>query len=177
MNNQINSKRIIIIYGLIAGIVAILIGLITYSMGKNSNPGLLFSTFSFIIPFTIIILGIKKYKKYNHNFLSWEQAIKTGIGIALIWGALTLSFQYALENVIDPNLMEEKLELQRKRLKEKKISSAETYIVLSDEAIDKQIEKQRNQNPLLGNAMGLLLFIFLGFVVSAIAGAIMKKTE
>ena len=33
------------------------------------------------------------------------------------------------------------------------------------------------QGTILGDAVGLLFFAFVGFVISAIAGAIMKRTE
>jgi len=33
------------------------------------------------------------------------------------------------------------------------------------------------QGTIIGDSLGLLLFAFLGFVSSAIAGAIMKRTE
>ena len=168
MENQADSKQIIINYGLITGGAAIIITLISYSLGKAANPGPIFATLSFIIPFTLIVLGIRQYKKSNQNMLAWLQAVKVGIGIALIWGILALSFQYILENIIAPELIDEKIELIRENL--------ENWGV-DDDAIDQQIEKQRNLNPFFGNAMGLLLFIFLGFIVSAISGAIMKKTE
>lgn len=170
MENQANNKNIILIYGLIAGLAAILIALSSYLNGNNANPGALFSSLSFLLPLVIIVLGIKKVKKKNQGILSWEQAIKTGVGIALIWGILTLSFQYILENIIDPELLIEKIELFRERETSREVGR------MTDEAIEKEVEKLKNQNPLIGNAFGLLAFIFIGFIVSAISGAIMKKT-
>ena len=168
MENQADSKKTIINYGLMTGFSAIIITLISYAMGKAANPGVFFGIISFVVPIALIILGIKKYKTINNGFLTWGQAVKVGIGIALIWGVLALSFQYVLENIIDPDIIEEKMELVRQSLEEWGID---------DDAIDEQIEKQRNQSPLLTNAMGILVFAFLGFIVSAIAGAVMKKTE
>ena len=168
MEQQANSKKTIITYGCIAGSIAILIALIGYATGNVLNPGVLLSMSSFILPIALIVLGIKKFKQINQGFLSWEQAIKVGIGIALIWGIVTLSFQYILENFIAPELLEQKIDSFREQL----------LLMGNDkDVIQEQIEKKRNQNPFLGNAMGLLFFTFIGFVVSAISGAIMKKTE
>lgn len=167
MKNQANSKQTIINYGLMAGGTAISISLISYAMGKSVRPGLLLSTLSFIAPFVLMVLGIKKFKTSNQGFLAWGEAVKVGVGIALIWGVLTLSFQYVLENIIAPELIEQKLELVRETL--------EAW-GKDDDFIDEQVAKQENQNPIFGLSMGMLLFAFLGFVVSAIAGAIMKKT-
>jgi len=167
-NQDADSKKIIINYGLIAGGIAILIALISYAMGIAANPGVVISIISFVLPFALIVLGIKKFKEKNNGFLTWGEAVKTGIGIALIWGVLTLSFQLFLENVIAPEIFEQKLEITREALENWGID---------DDAIDEQIEKQRNASPIFGFAMGILLFAFLGFIVSAIAGAVMKKTE
>ena len=168
MEQQVNSKKTILTYGLLAGATAISVALIGYAMDKVLNPGAVLSIISFLVPLALIVLGIKKHKQLNNGFLGWEQAIKVGIGIALIWGLLTLSFQYILENVIAPELLIEKIENFRQELTERGNS---------EEVITEQVEKKRNLNPFLGNSMGLLFFIFIGFVVSAISGAIMKKTE
>ena len=168
MEQQANSKKTILTHGLLAGITAISVALIAYAMDKVLNPGTLLSIISFLVPLALIVSGIQRFKKVNDGFLGWEQAIKVGIGIALIWGLLTLSFQYILENIISPELLTEKIENFREEL---------TELGNSEEVIKEQVEKKRNLNPFLGNAMGLLFFIFIGFVVSAISGAIMKKTK
>ena len=165
---QINTKKSIIDFGLLSGIAGILITLIGYAMGKAANPGLLLGIIAFLIPIVIIVLGIRNFKIRNNGFLKWGQSVKTGIGIALIWGLLTLAFQFILENYIDPNILEQKIEFLRTTLED---------WGLDQDSIEKNIEKQRNQNPLLGNALGLLFFVFIGFVVSAITGAIMQKSE
>ena len=47
---------------------------------------------------------------------------------------------------------------------------------LSVEQIDKQLEMQAKfQGTILADAIGILFFAFIGFVVSAIAGAVMKR--
>lgn len=168
MENQADSKKIIVTFGLISGAIAILIAIISYAMDKALNPGILLSTLSFALPLALVVLGIRQFKQKNNGFLKWGEAVKIGIGIALLWGVLALSFQYVLENVVAPELLDEKIELAREAL--------ENW-GMDDDIIDEQLEKQRNQNPLLGISMGILLFTFIGFIVSAITGAIMKKTE
>ncbi|WP_299133630.1 DUF4199 domain-containing protein [uncultured Tenacibaculum sp.] len=168
MENQANSKSIILKYGLYTGGASILIALILYSMGKSVNPGIPMAIISFIVPLVLIILGIKNFKAANNNLMTWGQAVKVGVGIALIWGVLALIFQYLLENFIAPELIEQKIEFTR--------SSLENW-GMTEDVIETQLEKQKNQNPLLTFSMGLLFMAFIGFVVSAIAGAIMKKTE
>lgn len=168
MENQTNSKNTIINYGLLTGGVSILIGLISYATGNVANPGFLLSALAFIAPIVLIVLGIKKFKSENNGYLSWGQAVKIGVGIAVLWGLLALNFQYILENFIDPSILEQKTEIAREALEK---------WGLDDDVIEQSLEKQQNQNPLLAISMGMLMFAFIGFVISAIAGAVMKKTK
>ncbi|MFY9242693.1 MAG: DUF4199 domain-containing protein [Polaribacter sp.] len=168
MENQANSKSIILNYGLYTGISSILIAVILYALGKSANPGIALGIVSFVIPLVILVLGIKKFKDANNGFMSWGQGVKVGVGIALIWGVLALAFQLILENIIDPNLIEQKLEVTRVTLEN---------FGMTQEVIEEQLEKARNQNPLLASAYAMLFFAFIGFLVSAIAAAIMKKSE
>ena len=167
MNNSNYSKNIIVTFGLISGLIAITISLIAYFLGKSVNPGALLSTLSFLLPVILIVIGIKKFKTQNKGFLKWAEAIKIGIGIALIWGLLALIFQYVLETYIDPSLIDDKIEVVRESL--------ENW-GMDDDVIEEELNKQKNKSPLFGISMGLLLFTFIGFVVSAITGAILKNT-
>lgn len=168
MENQTNNKNIILEYGLYAGSTSVLLALVFYAMGKAANPGIAPSLISIILPLTLLVLGIRKFKLLNNDYLNWGQALKIGVGIAMLWGIIALGFQYILENVIAPELIEQKLEVARLSMEKWGIS---------EDMIEESIESQKKQSPLLGISMGLLFFAFMGFVVSAIAGAIMKKTE
>ncbi|CAM1370548.1 DUF4199 domain-containing protein [Tenacibaculum xiamenense] len=168
MENQISSKNTILNYGLYAGGLSILLALVFYALGKAADPGIALSLIASIAPLTLLVLGIRKFKSLNNGYLTWGQAVKIGVGIAMVWGVLALGFNYVLENVIAPELIEQKLEVAR--------TTMENWGISEDD-IEKSLEDQKNQSPFLGIAMGLLFFAFMGFVVSAIAGAIMKKTE
>lgn len=166
MENKSVRKQIIVNYGLITGVVSILITLISYATGNIVKPNILIATISFVLPIVLIVLGIKKYKSLNNGHLTWGQAVKVGIGISLIWGILTLIFQYILETYIDPSIVQQRLEYSIKALQD---------WGANEEMIKKTIEGQKNQNPLLAKSIGVLGFIFIGFITSAIAGAVMKK--
>ena len=168
MENQANSKSIILNYGLITGGASVFIALIAFAMGNSANPGIPLTILGFLVPTILIVLGIKKFKSINGGFLSWGQAVKIGVGISLVWAVIALTFQFILENYIDPTILEQKIELTRTAL--------ENW-GMDQDVIDEQIEKQRNQSPLLTNAMGLMMIAFIGFVISAIAGAIMKESS
>lgn len=167
MENQASSKSIILNYGLYAGLASILIAVILYAMGNSVNPGVLMSIVSFVIPIVILVLGIKKFKETNGGFMSWGQGVKVGVGVALMWGILALIFQLVLKNVIDPSLIEQELQFTRTTLEN---------FGMAQDVIDQQIEAARNQSPIISTAFGLIFFAIVGFIVSAIAAAIMKQS-
>ena len=60
-------------------------------------------------------------------------------------------------------------------MQENELIAAEKF---TPEQIDQQIEiSSMFQGTVLGASVGILFFAFIGFVISAIAGAIMKRTE
>ncbi len=169
MENNVNHKSIIINYGLILGGLSILLSLALYMMDKSFNPNAFLGSLSFLIPVVLIFLGIKKFKDSNRGLLSWKQAVKTGVGIAVVGTLIALVYQQIFENFIEPDFVNQKTAF----LKEQYLEAG-----LSEEQVDTQMERMSKFNtPLIASALGIMLWAFLGFIISAIIGLIMKKEE
>ncbi len=169
MENQTDSKGIIINYGLLYGAALILFSLITYAMGKHLDGGYTGIVITAIVIITTIFLGIKKFKTNNNEFLNFGQAIKIGVGIAVLGTLLSIIYNQIFINFIEPDFMNQIL-----------LKTEETLIDagFSDEQIEMQIAMQKKMSgPFISSALGILFFAFVGFVVSAIIGAIMQKRE
>lgn len=169
MENQANSKSIILNFGLYYGIGLVLLSVIMYAMGMHLEGGAISPIVMGLVIIATIVLGIKKFKLNNNGFLSFGQAIKIGVGIAVVGTLLSIVYQQIFINFIEPDFMEQvSLKLQQ------------TWVDagLSEEQIEAQLEMQKKMSgPVISSALGLLFYAFIGFVISAIAGAIMKKTE
>lgn len=169
MENNVNHRSIIINYGLILGGLTILLSLTLYAMDKSFNPGIFLGALSFLIPVVLIFLGIKKFKDSNGGFLSWKQAVKMGVGIAVVGTLVALIYQQIFENFIEPDFVNQKTAF----LKEQYLDAG-----LSAEQINTQIKRMSKFNtPLIASALGIMMWAFLGFIISAIIGLIMKKEE
>lgn len=171
MENQANSKSIILNYGLIYGGLVILSNLVIYALGMT------FDTTGGIINMIVLaaciiglpILAIKKFKNNNNGFITWGEALKTGIGVVVLGTLISIIYSHIFTGFIEPDFYNQLSDFQSQKL----LDSGYT-----DEQIEAQIEMQSKfQGTIIGDAIGLLFYTFLGFVVSAIAGAIMKKTE
>jgi len=169
MENQTDIKKIIINYGLIIAGINILINLATYATGTHLNPHWIFKTLGFVFFIILIVLGVKKFKQKNNSFLSFGQAVKIGVGIATISAIVGGIYSYVFMTFIEPDFMQQLMDMQ-----------AEQY--LDAGMSDEQIEAAQNMgekfsSPFMIATFGIIGSAIAGFIVSAISGAIMKKTE
>ncbi|MDB0603463.1 DUF4199 domain-containing protein [Tenacibaculum maritimum] len=168
MENQINSKSIIINNGLILGIISILLSVTMYAMGKHLEPHWSLSIISGILFVVLIVMGIKQYKAASSGFISWGQAVKVGVGISLIAALASVIYNYTFVTFIEPDFMNQMMEIQNQRMLEKG---------MTDEQIDAANAMAKGMSsPIMGAAMGIISSAIIGFIISAIAGAVMKKT-
>jgi uncharacterized membrane protein YfcA len=169
MEKQASSKNIMLVYGLVLGIVSILISVVAYALGMHLERDWKFGVLGFIVMIVIIVMGIKKFKADNYNLLSFGQAVKIGVGIAIISALLTIVYNQIFANVIEPDYMEQILQIEKAKW-------------LDSEMTEEQIETAEQMfktfsGPGISSAIIIVGGAFFGFIISAIAGAIMKRSE
>ena len=171
MEDQASSKSLILNYGLYYGLIIVFTNLILYAVGMHltTNGGLINIGVLAICIILFPILGNSKYKESNGGFLSWGQAVKIGVGIVLIGTLINVVYGRIFSTLIEPDFYTQVAEVQTQGYLESG---------LTEEQAKAQVEMQSKfQGTIIGDALGLLFFAFLGFVVAAIAGAVMKRTE
>lgn len=169
MENQANSKSIILNYGLYLGVAGILVNVIVYAMGAHLDPHWSVSLAQGVFLVGLIVLGIKKYKEANGGFLSWGQGVKVGVGIAIIAGLIGAIYNYIFMNFIEPEFMTQLMEVQNQKLLDQG---------LTEEQIEASNEMGKAfQGPLIMSAFAIIGSAIVGFIISAIAAAVMKKSE
>jgi MFS family permease len=169
MENSANSKSLIINYGIYLGVATVLISLISYALGMHLDPHLSISLVSGILFIGLIVFGIKKHKETNEGFLTWGQGVKIGVGIAIVAALIGTIYNYLFMNFIEPDFLNQVMEVSNQKLLDQ--GQTEEQI----EAINKMSEAFKS--PLLIAAMGIIGSAVGGFIVAAIAAAIMKKSE
>jgi hypothetical protein len=171
MENQANSKSIILNNGLYFGIILVVSSLIVYALGMHLEPTGGYINFGIMaIAFIAFpIIGMAAFKKINGGFMSWGQGVKIGVGIILIGTLIGIIYQHLFTGFIEPEFYTQLEEVTRNSL----IDGG-----LTEEQIDMQIEMQSKfQGTIIGDAIGLLFMAFVGFVVSAIVAAVKKQSE
>lgn len=167
-NQTASSKSIIVNYGLILGLVSLIPSLVKYTMGSYLERDTLSSVIGIVITIVFIVLGIKKYKQLNGNLLSFGQAVKVGMGITLISLIISLIYLAIFSNVIEPDFKNQVIEMTQQQW----IDAG-----MTDEMIEKQLPYVKDYFAISMYGGITIMALFIGFVISAISGAIMKESK
>ncbi|GGD23890.1 DUF4199 domain-containing protein [Hyunsoonleella pacifica] len=165
---QLTPGKFAVNYGLILGIIMIVITAITYFSGIMEKGEQWPNFILYIIFPVIIIYAINRYKKHNGGLLTLIEAIKVGVAVAVISALISTVFNALLFYVIDPELTDKIMDITREKLYENP--------KMTEEMIDKTMETiKKFSNPLLGGAIGIGLSALFGLIYSVIGGLVMKK--
>ncbi|MDG1039402.1 MAG: DUF4199 domain-containing protein [Polaribacter sp.] len=168
MENQASSKNIILNYGLYLGIASVLINLVNYAVGDYLQPHWSIGILSFVIMIAAIVMAYNKFKELNNGFMSWGQSVKIGVGLTVVSAVIAIVYQQLFQNFIEPEYMQQMAMVQEQAWIDAGMTSE------GIEAAKEMTEKA--QGPLISSAIGLVAAAFMGFIVSAITGAIMKNS-
>ena len=169
MENQASSKSIILNYGLYLGVIGVILHLALWASGQLIELNWINSVVWIIALIAFTIVGIKKIRESAGGFISWGQGVKIGMGITMVAAVITVVYTLLFINVIDPGFQDMAIEVQKQ---------AWLDAGMSEEQIEGATEMAAKfQSPGILSAMILAMSAFLGFVISAIVAAIMKKSE
>jgi len=169
MENQANSRSIILNYGLYLGLATVTISLVKYAMGALYTQEYYSGILGLILMIAFLVLGLKNYKAVNGGFITFGQSVKVGIGIAMIASVISIVYILLLSNVLEPDFAVNSIEAQ-------KVMMADSFGMTEGQIEEATKNSLDNFNlSLLGGV--LIVNLFIGGIVSLIAGAIMKRTE
>jgi len=170
-NQNASVKKIALTYGLLLGLFSVLLSVVLYAMDSHlERPGWA-SFLSFAVTLALIVYGLKTFKKENEGYMSLGQALKTGVAISLIAGIIGAIFNYIFVTMIEPDFVNQMLELTRENMLEN-----------NPEMTDEQVEMglsitEKMMQPWIMSALAIIVSMFFGFIISLIAGLIMKQNR
>ena len=168
-NQQATAKKFVLNYGLLLGIVSVIYGVILYVTNLYLDPGTINVIISFIIPIVLISLAIKAFKSENDGYLSLSEALKVGIGVAVIGGIIAAVWGFVFTTYIEPDSANQMIEAMREKLIENQpdISEAEIDAAMA--------MNSKLTSPPIAFALSIVGNLFSGLIISLIAGLIMKN--
>ena len=161
-----NNKSIVLNYGMTLAGFSILIQLVQFSMGQHFSPHWSYSVISTLITVGIIVQGIKAFKTTNHGAISFGQSVNTGIGISLFSAIIYSLYLLIFMNFIDPDFLSKLWAIEEGKMLNRG---------MSEEQIEASMRMVNSWGIYFMFATVLIISILMGFVISAITGAILKK--
>lgn len=167
------KKNIGMSYGLIAGLIIVVITLLQYLGGVDmfmSPIGFI----SYLVVITMAVLAALKVRRENEGFLEFGQALKITFTVFAVALFLQTIFVYVLFNFIDIPFKEavgvESLNKSEQMMKK---------LGMSDADIDKAIEGQRNVDPFsIGKTLlGYGVTCIAAFVFCLLISLIIRKSK
>jgi drug/metabolite transporter (DMT)-like permease len=168
-------KKTVITYGLISGIIASIwmLGTVAIGMENMDNDwGMILGFTTMIIAFAFIFVAVRKYREnYGHGAITFGQALKIGLLIALIGSTM-----YVVSWLIDyylfvPDFMDTFTAHTMEKLKASGASQAEITATAAQMANYKEMYK----NPLFVTLFTYMEILPVGILFSLLAAFTMKK--
>jgi len=165
------SKKIKLVYGLLLGLAILVVDIANYSFGDLYKiPTLVVLAIRFLF-IGFVVIGIKKFKQQNNGFLSLGQAMKTGIGIAIIAGLIAAVYHFALTSYIEPDYLSKAADAQEIIMLEQKPDMSDQELEMVQEVT------QMVSTPMVSSALLIASYLMGALIVSLVAGLVMKKEE
>ena len=168
-NQQASIKKIALNYGVLLALLSIVLQVISYVLDVHIDRPWWLSVAQLVISVGVLVYGIKLFKTENSGFLTVAQALKTGLAISLVAGVIAVVFNYFFVNYIDPDFIQKTLEFSRQQM-------IEDYPNMTEAQIESSMAiSEKFMSVWIMSAIAILATLFFGFIISLIAGMIMKR--
>ncbi|TRZ43681.1 DUF4199 domain-containing protein [Robertkochia solimangrovi] len=167
-NLQPSTGKYALKFGIILAVAGIAFSLLLHFNDLQYSQSWANSLVSTLMLIIILVLAIYQFKKDNGGYLSLSQALKVGIGAAMIAGIISVIYLMLYVNVIEPEFMDRTAEITKSTLQQNPD--------LTPEQIETALKNQKEYF-WITYPIVLIFNLFLGFVFSLITGLIMKKEK
>ena len=164
-------KKIAPSYGIMLALGTIIVSVIVYVLGYTYEQPWWQSALNFVIMLACIVYGLKAFKKANGGFLSIGESLKTGLAISLIAGLIGSIFTYLFVTVIEPDFVVNMLEVTEAKMIEQNPNMTAEQMEMALGMTESMM------SPGIMVAFGIIASLFFGFIISLVAGLIMKQNR
>jgi hypothetical protein len=167
MENQTTTTRTALKWGVIIGVINILYSTAIMVSGQIGNQ--LLSYFVYLIIAVGIYLAMNDFKKENHGYMSYGQGLGLGTLKSVIVGLIGGFYSFAYMKFIDPTITEQMMKKAVEEMEKKG---------MPDDQIDQAMEYSKMfMSPGVLFVIGVIGMLFIGFILSLIIAAIVKKDK
>lgn len=162
-----STARIALKWGIISAVIIIIYSVASFMTGLFKNSATSYIPFLFLLGG--IIFAIKEYKGLNNNFLGFGEGLGIGTLTSAVTGLVASIFSFAYIMFIDTTIMQQIGDMQREQLESRGMTA---------EQVEQAMEMaSKFSSPGILFIVGILGYIFFGFIWSLIVSAIFKKDK
>lgn len=166
---KLSTGKAALIYGLILGAIGVAFSIILHVMELDYQRSWANTAISILLIIILIVVGIYQFKTSNGGFLSLKEALKVGIGVALVGSIISIIYLLVLTNVIAPEFVDKSFEIAKPAMQEQ-------YPKMTSAQIDDIIATQKKYFWITYPTI-VIFNLFIGFVTALITGLALKKTK
>ncbi|THD67451.1 DUF4199 domain-containing protein [Robertkochia marina] len=163
------TGKIALNFGIILGAIGIVFALMLHFMDLQYQQSMMTTIVGITVLLGVIVAAIYQYKKANGSYLTLSEALKVGIGTALVGGIISVLFNAVYINLIEPDFIQKSGEFMAENLRTSNPNLTEEQI---ENAVSNQAKFFWISYPII-----IIFNLFVGFIISLIAGLAMKKEE
>lgn len=164
-NLKLVAMKNLMNWGGILGLALIACSLGLYLAGMNESSAAQWLSYAVIA--ALIYLGTKAKRESNGGLISYGQGLGTGLGIAFFGSIMVAFYTFVFFKFIDADMLEQLILRAEDQLYEQG---------MPDDQIEMAMQYTRKfMQPVPMAAMVVLSYTFVGFVISLITAAILKK--
>ncbi|MHA4736537.1 DUF4199 domain-containing protein [Dyadobacter sp. MSC1_007] len=167
MEEKTSTARVALKYGVLGSVVIMVYSTILNVSGLAQNKVL--SSLSFLLMLVAIVLAMKDFKEKNSGFMTYGEGLGLGSLTSAVMGLLTSAFTMFYIQFIDNTLLAQGLDQVREDMEKRG---------MDDSQIEQAMElSQKFMSPGVVFVMGVFGYIVMGFIVSLIIAAIIRKEK
>ena len=114
-----NCKKTALNFGLLLGAISVVFGFVLYSLDIHYQQDSSTSVIGYAIMIAIILIGIIQFKYSNEGYISLSEALKTGVGTALVSSIIVCFYTFFMIKYLDPEFLDKSIEYQKQNASRK----------------------------------------------------------
>jgi hypothetical protein len=167
LTTDLKNMKHLMNWGAVLGLALIGVSLVLYLLDMTEASWAQWVSYALIA--AAIYIGTQSKRTANNGFISYGQALGTGAGIAFFASIIVAFYTYVFFHFIDPEMLEELILRAEEQLYEKGMPDDQIEMAMT------WTRKFMMPGPMA--AMVVVSYTVVGFIVSLITSAILKKED
>ena len=170
-NQKITTVKTALNFGLILGGISLVYSLMLFFLDMHYQRETATSLIGYTLLIGLVLWAIMHFKKNNDGYISLSEALKTGVGTALISAIIVCIYTIVMIQYLDPEFLDKSIEYQKQKILQENPE-------ISVESVNKMFGMQKKfSGPFIISGFIIIFNLFFGFIISLIVGLIVKKSK